>query len=59
MQGKYFNEKIETMPQEQMRKLQSERLINTVNRVYKNVPAYRNACRRQELHPMILKAQMI
>ena len=39
--GKYFNEKIETASREELESLQSERLINTVKRVYDNVPAYR------------------
>ena len=37
----YWNEKMETMSREEMRALQSERLIATVKRVYENVPAYR------------------
>ena len=37
----YWNEKMETMSREEMRALQSERLVATVKRVYENVPAYR------------------
>ncbi len=36
-----WNEKMETMSREEMRALQSERLVKTVKRVYENVPAYR------------------
>ena len=36
-----WNEKMETMSREEMRALQSERLVATVKRVYENVPAYR------------------
>ena len=36
-----WNEKIETMPREQMRKLQSERLVRLVKYVYDNVEFYR------------------
>lgn len=36
-----FNEKCECMSREEMRKVQSERLIKTVNRVYNNVPFYK------------------
>jgi len=37
----YWNEKIETMPREQMRALQSENLRSAVKRVYDNVSSYR------------------
>lgn len=37
----YWNEKIETMPREQMRALQSENLRSAVKRVYDNVKSYR------------------
>jgi len=37
-----FNKEIETLPLEKLRKLQSERLVSLVNRVYKNVPFYKN-----------------
>ena len=56
MQGKYYNEKIETMPQEQMKELQSQRLINTINRVYKNVPTYRNRMQQAGLAPEDIKS---
>lgn len=36
-----FNEKCECMSREEMRKVQSERLIKTVHRVYNNVPFYK------------------
>lgn len=36
-----WNETIECMSRENMRKLQSERLVDLVNRVYHNVPYYR------------------
>ncbi len=38
---KYFNEKFETMPRENLKDLQSERLVDVVKRVYENVPYYR------------------
>ncbi len=37
----YYNKKIETMSREDMRTLQSQRLKATVERVYNNVPLYR------------------
>ena len=39
---KYWNEKIETMPEEEMRKLQLENLKKTVKWVYEKVPFYKN-----------------
>ncbi|MEE1227715.1 MAG: phenylacetate--CoA ligase [Lachnospiraceae bacterium] len=39
--GNYFQPEIETMPRDQMKALQSFRLIRQVKYVYENVPAYR------------------
>ena len=39
--GKYFNPEIETMPVEEIKKLQSERLKDQVKHVYKNIAFYR------------------
>lgn len=36
-----YNRIAETMPKEQLRELQSTRLVETVKRVYENVPAYK------------------
>ena len=38
----YFQKEIETMPLEDMRQLQTEKLIRQVKHVYENVPYYRN-----------------
>ena len=40
--ARYWNEDIETMPYEEMKKLQSERLVKQVRHVYKNVKYYRD-----------------
>lgn len=40
--GNYFNPEIETMPVEQIKKLQSERLVKQVHHVYQNVAFYRD-----------------
>ncbi len=37
----YFNEKMECMPRNERAKIQSERLVETIKRVYESVPAYR------------------
>ncbi len=38
----YFNPEIETMPVEEIKKLQSKRLVEQIKHVYKNVEFYRN-----------------
>ena len=40
--GNYYQPKIETMPVEQLQLPQSERLVEQVKHVYKNVEFYRN-----------------
>ena len=40
--GNYYQQEIETMPVEQLQLLQSERLVEQVKHVYKNVEFYRN-----------------
>ena len=37
----YYQESIETASREELKKIQSERLVDTVKRVYENVPYYR------------------
>lgn len=39
--GKYYQPEIETMPREQLKALQSERLVKQIHHVYENVPYYR------------------
>ena len=39
--GNYFQPEIETMPREELQKLQSERLVKQVQHVYNDVPLYR------------------
>ena len=39
--SKYFQPEIETMPRDQIKALQSERLVKQIRRVYDNVPYYR------------------
>ena len=38
----YYQKEIETMPVEQMKALQSEKLVKQVKHVYENVPYYRD-----------------
>ena len=39
--GRYFNEKVETMPVEDIKKLQSELLVKQVKHAYEDVPFYK------------------
>ncbi len=41
MSQRYFNKEIETMPREQLKRLQSEKLVRQVRHVYDHVPYYR------------------
>ena len=42
MEQRYYQKEIETMPVEEIKKLQSEKLVKQVRHVYDNVPYYRN-----------------
>ena len=48
---KYYQEEIETMPQEEIKKLQSEKLVKQVAHVYKNVPYYRDMMDKKGVKP--------
>jgi phenylacetate-CoA ligase len=47
----YWNKPIETMPREDMERLQLERLRETVCRVYQNVPVYRERMQKAGVSP--------
>lgn len=49
--GNYFNPEIETMPVEEIQKLQSKRLIEQVRHVYQNVAFYRNRMDEMGVRP--------
>lgn len=53
---KYWNEKYECMDREELKKLQSERLVKLVKRVYENVPAYRKKMDEIGLKPTDIKS---
>ncbi|MBQ7265177.1 MAG: phenylacetate--CoA ligase [Firmicutes bacterium] len=53
--GKYFNPEIETMPLEQIKELQSERLREQVKFVYENVPFYKEKMDEKGLTPDDIK----
>lgn len=56
MAVKYWDEKHETMPREEIEKLQLKRLQETLQRVYNAVPFYRNALNAKGLQPGDVKS---
>lgn len=50
-----FNQKMETMSRNELKQLQSERLVNVVKRVYDNVPAYRAKMDAKKVKPSDIK----
>ncbi len=48
---KYYQEEIETMPLEELRKLQSEKLVKQVKHVYEHLPYYRNLMDKKGVTP--------
>lgn len=51
-----LNPEVESMPRERLRELQLERLKNTVQRVYENVPFYREKFKEKGLEPGDVKS---
>ncbi|ASB47915.1 phenylacetate--CoA ligase family protein [Alkalitalea saponilacus] len=56
MTNTIWNRHFETMPREQMKVVQSERLRDVVERVYYNVPYYRERMQQQGLGPEHIKS---
>ncbi len=56
MKMKCWNKKYECMSRDEMTAVQSERLIKTVNRVYNNVPHYREKMQQIGLEPGDIKS---
>ena len=55
MAQNYYQKEIETMPIEEMRKLQSEKLVKQVKHVYENVPYYRDLMDKKGVTPDDIK----
>ena len=51
MEQRYYQKEIETMPVEEMKKLQSEKLVKQVKHVYENVPYYRDLMDKKGVKP--------
>ena len=56
MAQNYYQKEIETMSREEMRKLQSEKLVRQVKHVYENVPYYRNLMDEKGVTPDDVKS---
>ncbi len=55
MEKRYFQKEMETMPVEDIKKLQSEKLVKQVKHVYENVPYYRNLMDKKGVKPEDIK----
>ncbi len=55
MEQRYYQPEIETMPVEEIKKLQSEKLVKQVQHVYDNVPYYRNLMEEKGVTPADIK----
>ena len=51
MEKRYYQKEIETMPVEELKKLQSEKLVKQVKHVYENVPYYRDLMDKKGVTP--------
>ncbi len=51
MEKRYYQKEIETMPVDELKKLQSEKLVKQVKHVYENVPYYRNLMDEKGIKP--------
>ena len=51
MEQRYYQKEIETMPVEEIKKLQSEKLVKQVQHVWDNVPYYRNLMEEKGVTP--------
>jgi phenylacetate-CoA ligase len=52
----YWNSTYECMSLEEMKRVPSERLINTVKRIYFNVPFYREKMQKKGIEPGDIKS---
>jgi len=51
LEQRYYQKEIETMPVEELKKLQSEKLVKQVKHVYENVPYYRDLMDKKGVKP--------
>ena len=55
MEQRYYQKEIETMPVDELKKLQSEKLVKQVKHVYENVPYYRDLMDKKGVTPDDIK----
>ena len=55
MSEKYYQEELECMPREDIKKLQNERLLTQFKHAYENVEYYRNRCDEAGVNPSNFK----
>ena len=55
MEKCYYQKEMETMPVEDIKKLQSEKLVKQVKHVYENVPYYKNLMDEKGVTPDDIK----
>ena len=55
MEKRYYQKEMETMPVEDIKKLQSEKLVKQVKHVYENVPYYKNLMDEKGVKPDDIK----
>ncbi|MBE6799287.1 MAG: phenylacetate--CoA ligase [Ruminococcaceae bacterium] len=55
MEKRYYQPEIETMPVEEIKKMQSEKLVKQVRHVYENMPYYRNLMDEKGVTPDDIK----
>ena len=51
----YWNQTCECMPREELNRLQSDRLVKTVKRIYHSVPFYREKMQKKGIEPGDIK----
>ena len=56
MEQNYYQKEIETMPLDEMKKLQSEKLVKQVKHVYENVAYYRDLMDKKGVKPEDIKS---
>ena len=55
MENRYFQKEFETMPVEEIKKLQDEKIVKQVEYVYNNVEYYRNLMDKKGVKPEDIK----
>ena len=57
MEKRYYQKEMETMPVEEIRRLQSEKLVKQVKHVYEHVPYYRKKMEEKGVTPAYIRGR--